>query len=83
MNDITNLQFCGQAPKLEECRSDSQVAYTSYQKYKGDVKVLIRSDIDQLTITDRKVDVVFSTFRGFLFTITLRQKAIEVLCMRI
>ncbi|XP_023345803.1 uncharacterized protein LOC111714835 [Eurytemora carolleeae] len=38
-------KFCGQAPKLEECRSESQIAYTSYQKYKGDAKVLIRDEI--------------------------------------
>ena len=42
---------------------------------------MIDKSIDYLTITDRTLDIVFSRFRDFSLTLTLRQKPKEVTCM--
>jgi hypothetical protein len=36
------FQYCGPAPALPECSSSKEVAYSSYQKYRGDEKILMR-----------------------------------------
>jgi hypothetical protein len=36
------FQYCGPAPALPECTSSKEVAYSSYQKYRGDEKILMR-----------------------------------------
>jgi hypothetical protein len=36
------FQYCGLAPALRECRSSEEVAYTSYQKFRGDQKILMK-----------------------------------------
>jgi hypothetical protein len=37
-----SVQYCGSAPSLPECRSHKEVAYSSYQKYNGDDKILMK-----------------------------------------